>query len=125
MRSYLTWTSGRDLLMALFEYRRALAAVSGFIGHSPTSPSVTMPDGASQQTAANTGWSRWWRRNQTAALQNQENSSSEVAPKADENMTKPTIITTEEPAPSMNYAKSLRLSSDQLVSCQSFGRVQD
>lgn len=81
--TYVTWSTGYDLLLALSMYRRALLPPAAAVVPAP---------------ATGYGWSRWWRRQQP---------STEPPPPPE-----PTPAAVE---PQKHYAKTLRLSSDQLV----------
>lgn len=88
--NYVGWTTGYELLLALAMYRRAL-----------TPPASTEPAAAPKATGY--GWSRWWRRGQEVSTEPPP-PPPELAP----------VPATDEPQ--KHYAKTLRLSSDQLVS---------
>lgn len=77
--SYLTSTSGADVIKALAAYRHSIA---------PVRPSSGV-------------WSRWWRKE-----------IKEEAPKEPT----PVMPVKDDPKPATQFAKTLRLSSDQLVS---------
>lgn len=89
--SYVTWTSGYELLLALSMYRRAL-----------TPPVVSGAEPTIAPRATGYGWSRWWRR---------QEASTEPPPPPE-----PPRVEALPDEPQKNYAKTLRLSSDQLVS---------
>ncbi|WWC92427.1 uncharacterized protein L201_007384 [Kwoniella dendrophila CBS 6074] len=92
---------------------------------SPTLPSLSIVDASSQppdRPASGSGWSRWWRRGQS-------NSSVSIAPirsNTSPTIEKPSLPPTAdqavpEPAETpegKQYAKTLRLSSDQLKALQ-------
>jgi len=101
---YSTWTNNYRLLHALSMYRRSLTP--------PTQGNELLPslDELGVDAPRNTGyaWSRWWRRSQATA----PNSAPSAPPL-------PPVPSLPEPATApanSRYAKTLRLSSDQLVS---------
>jgi hypothetical protein len=99
---YSTWTNNYRLLHALSMYRRSLTP--------PSQGNDLLPslDELGVDAPRNTGyaWSRWWRRSQATA----PNSAPSAPPL-------PPAPSLPEPAPpNSRYAKTLRLSSDQLVS---------
>ena len=112
-RRYLTWTTGYSLLSALSMYRRSL---------TPTG--LTPPGMGNNARTTGSGWSKWWRRGQgpstptdpmrpvTASSQptKQANIPAVIKTSPDRTETMPT------PPRDKQYAKTLRLSSDQLVS---------
>lgn len=83
---YLTWDSDHEVLYALAMHRRRL-----------TLPSLA--ELGIGRTPSGYGWSRWWRKSQTSDLP------------AEPPQAKPT-----NGASAKHYAKTLRLTSEQLVS---------
>jgi hypothetical protein len=103
---YSSWGSNYRLLHALAMYRRSLAP--------PSKGSDLLPslDELGVEPPRNTGyaWSRWWRRSQMTIP-----GSAPAAPPTSSPPVSEAHI--DEPAPTdTRYAKTLRLSSDQLVS---------
>nr|XP_019001650.1 uncharacterized protein I203_05853 [Kwoniella mangroviensis CBS 8507]OCF65111.1 hypothetical protein I203_05853 [Kwoniella mangroviensis CBS 8507] len=122
---YRTWSTDYRLLYALSMYRRTLLPPPS----SPTLPSLS-DTGISNQPpnrpSSGSGWSRWWRRGQSSA-------AGSVAPPTRSNTTptedRPVSPPPRQPAEPQaaaselvetpegkQYAKTLRLSSDQLKS---------
>nr|XP_019050786.1 hypothetical protein I302_01228 [Kwoniella bestiolae CBS 10118]OCF29716.1 hypothetical protein I302_01228 [Kwoniella bestiolae CBS 10118] len=116
---YRTWSTDYRLLYALSMYRRTLLPPPS----SPTLPSLSdagLPNQPPNRPSSGYGWSRWWRRGQSS-------SSASVAPPTRSNTTPsegpPASPPAEQPVPEpaetpegKQYAKTLRLSSDQLKS---------
>ena len=120
IRRYLTWTTGYNLLYALAMYRRSLTPP----GYGQAVPRQLNANAQTQPSAST--WGRWWRRGQGQNTGSQI--SSPAAPIAS-----PTTVSGQIPAvvrtspqssvpqtpvaeKPKQYAKTLRLSSDQLVS---------
>ena len=140
MIRYLSWTTGYDLLLALSMYRRALTPP---VPGSTTQAARPLADQGAEATlptrTSGYGWSRWWRRGQSAVPASQpppappqavttgkessaeepaavsEASSNAVSPSS--TAVSPPVTDSAKPIESTtNFAKTLRLSSDQLVS---------
>ncbi|ODN96515.1 phosphatidate phosphatase LPIN [Cryptococcus wingfieldii CBS 7118] len=121
---YFTWSSGYRLLYGLAVYRRTLAPPNASPS-SPTLPAMSLVDaggdiGSGSTTAANgTGWSKWWRRGQSNGSESSvRQGQSETAPATTTPV--PGTPKPESDAPvqeadgTRHFAKTLRLSSDQL-----------
>ncbi|KAJ9124017.1 hypothetical protein QFC22_000809 [Naganishia vaughanmartiniae] len=129
--SYLTWQNASPVLAALAVYRRSLlpplpVTASQKLGNELPAPS-------SQSKASNGyAWSRWWRRGQSAGIPLDNSSSASAAPlpppqqtvskqngEVKVNALEPKIDTDVAPSDQdvkKYYAKTLRLTSDQLKS---------
>ncbi|GHJ88552.1 hypothetical protein NliqN6_4954 [Naganishia liquefaciens] len=122
--SYLTWQNASPVLAALAVYRRSLL---------PPAPSVlpaqksqgNSPASVSTKPSKGYAWSRWWRRGESAGIPLEKDSSpapaqaTSNAQSAISNQAAKTRINTESPDEHQNkkyYAKTLRLTSDQLKS---------
>ncbi|RXK41028.1 hypothetical protein M231_01659 [Tremella mesenterica] len=113
---YLTWTNEYPLLRALSLYRQTLAP-----------PHINTPSTPPVRPVSGYGWSRWWRGNPTSGPTPQPQ-PQHAASTSDVTLTPITSgngAPQEHPQPSFestqpthrkNYAKTLRLSSDQLKS---------
>ncbi|ORX40786.1 Lipin/Ned1/Smp2-domain-containing protein [Kockovaella imperatae] len=104
---YLTWSTGSKLLSALSMYRRSL-----------TPSGMTPPGLTAASRPSGSSWSKWWRRGQQSAEPSRPGST---APASHITESIPTtksaeVPTRSEPARDTQYAKTLRLSSDQLKS---------
>ena len=96
-QSYLTWSTGGEVLKALAMYRRSIASSRKH----------------DEQPAPGGGWSRWWRKGQplepiVSAPETHETHNTVPGEE--------TANANTEPGPT-HYAKTLRLSSEQLVGC--------
>nr|XP_031859515.1 uncharacterized protein CI109_004977 [Kwoniella shandongensis]KAA5526587.1 hypothetical protein CI109_004977 [Kwoniella shandongensis] len=105
---YLTWATGYRLLYALAMYRRTLVPP----GHTasdqalPSLSDIGVDSTAPIRSSSGYGWSRWWRRGESGDLSTHEPSTpSDLKPEQ-----RP-----EAPTSGKQYAKTLRLSSDQLA----------
>lgn len=118
---YLSWTTGYDLLFALSMYRRGLLPP----GHATSAAMPPLADlgveGAMPTKSSGYGWSRWWRRGQSSTTSTQPPEPPAPAPAvAPDNASAisapvPTPAETGQEDGQKYYAKTLRLSSDQLV----------
>jgi len=134
---YLTWTTGYPLLCALAMYRRSLTPP-----HLPMSDMLpplidlgidsTVPP----RPPSGYGWSRWWRRGQSGIVTPSASSAerrqsiqgilhekddAEPIPSPPLSTSTSGAIVGKSPAPEKQYAKTLRLSSEQLVSIMRAG----
>ncbi|WVO15745.1 hypothetical protein L204_103407 [Cryptococcus depauperatus] len=120
---YFTWSTGYRLLYVLAMYRRTLAPPFASAS-SPTLPALSGigTDNAQPQRSSGYGWSRWWRRGQSSGQVSA--GQSETAPASTtpvpaspvpEPESETTIVSqTTNRERGRHYAKTLRLSSDQL-----------
>lgn len=127
---YLSWTTGYHLLFALAIYRRSIAP-----------PKSSAPQQPQRQSGY---WSRWWRRSEStsggAAIERVQSATGAEVPRVDKPAVPPVSATTpssempspvptpalaptgtlppppaaDKPGEEKHYAKTLRLSSDQL-----------
>jgi len=129
---YLTWSTGYRLLLALATYRRSLTPP--YVPSDAILPPLTdigIDPTVPPRPTSGYGWSRWWRRGQSGAtglrpangerrqsVPGMPNEKVESPPiPIRRTMSQPSDV---DPAESgKHYAKTLRLSSDQLVSIKS------
>nr|XP_018259853.1 uncharacterized protein I303_07924 [Kwoniella dejecticola CBS 10117]OBR82011.1 hypothetical protein I303_07924 [Kwoniella dejecticola CBS 10117] len=118
---YRTWSTDYRLLYALSMYRRTLLPPS-----SPSLPSLSdmgVPDRPANRPSSGYGWSRWWRRGQSTATNSiapptRSNTTPIDDPPAAQASVEPTRSDSVDTSEGKQYAKTLRLSSDQLKSLQ-------
>ncbi|ORY31310.1 Lipin/Ned1/Smp2-domain-containing protein [Naematelia encephala] len=115
---YYTWRNGYRLLYALSRYRHSLAPPNLSESSLPSLLDLGVSADAGSRPTSGYGWSRWWRRGQTQATSPPDPQSAPPL-----SSLTPTISASEQPVsasmPSVpmsdkQYAKTLRLSSDQL-----------
>ncbi|WVQ76689.1 hypothetical protein IAR50_006363 [Cryptococcus sp. DSM 104548] len=121
---YFTWSSGYRLLYGLAVYRRTLAPPNASPS-SPTLPAMSLVDaggdvgGSAARPANGTGWSKWWRRGQsngnaTSVGQGQSGTAPATTTPIPGTPTPEREAPAQEGDGTRHYAKTLRLSSDQL-----------
>ncbi|KAL7422980.1 lipin Ned1 [Cryptotrichosporon argae] len=125
---HLTWTNCYRLLLALALYRRSL------MPPILASPSTILPPladvidpAAPPRPSSGYGWSRWWRRNNNVETEPPQPRRQSAQPLFSEKEREVVAAVLDadrpaspppEPAAGKHYAKTLRLSSDQLEQLQ-------
>lgn len=105
---YSTWSSDYRVLHALASYRHGLGASKGQLGMLPSLGDL----GVEPPQSSGYAWSRWWRRSQASSSVPVSESVPDLA--SPPSLSSP--LTEEAESKDKHYAKTLRLSSDQLVS---------
>lgn len=112
---YMTWSTAYPLLLALSMHRRVMSTQSSLLndGGLPSLSEIGVGVTPPTRPASGYGWSRWWRR---APVEVEGVPFPKVPPRALESPLSPPVPSATEKEPAKHYAKTLRLSSGQLVS---------